>query len=350
MSCVVGRSSPTETSCFPSQTQASCWGVPRTGFPAAGRDKWLFSPTKWEPSSGWSFRPGLPRAPPLLLAPHLEQTLLTPGSWTYRQRQQAGCRVAGWREPGSQVTAGGRGPHARPLESRTSTVRGQRQARCPSGQRAQRSDGTLPGGEEANADTHKDEAQRTRFKAQRDDSTYAARSLPLRESKLIWNLPGPGRGGEHTKKGADEWTGSKIGKGARQDCILSPCLFSSYAKYTMWNTRLDEAQTGIKIARKNINNLRYADDTNLMAESEEELKSLCDEGERREWKAGLKLNIQKTKIMASSPITSWQIDGEKMETVTDFIFLGSKITVDNDCSHKIKRWLALWKKNYDKPR
>ena len=111
----------------------------------------------------------------------------------------------------------------------------------------------------------------------------------------------------------------------------------------MQNARLDEAQTGIKIAGRNINNLRYTDDTTLMAESEDELESL-DESERGEWKAGLKLNIQKTKIMASSPITSWQIDGETMETVKDFIFLSSKITAVGDCSHEIKRRLLLGQK------
>ena len=111
----------------------------------------------------------------------------------------------------------------------------------------------------------------------------------------------------------------------------------------MQNGRLDEAQTGIKIAGRNINNLRYTDDTTLMAESEDELESL-DESERGEWKAGLKLNIQKTKIMASSPITSWQIDGETMETVKDFIFLSSKITAVGDCSHEIKRRLLLGQK------
>ena len=112
----------------------------------------------------------------------------------------------------------------------------------------------------------------------------------------------------------------------------------------MWNARLDEAQSGIKIARRNINNLRYADDTSLMAESEEELKSLLMKVKEKSEKVGLKLNIQKTKIMASSPITSWQIDGETMETVTDFVFLGSKITTDGDCSHEIKRCLLLGRK------
>ena len=112
----------------------------------------------------------------------------------------------------------------------------------------------------------------------------------------------------------------------------------------MQNARLDEAQAGIKIAGRNINNLRYADDTTLMAESEEELKTLLMKEKQESEKAGLKLNIQKTKIMASSPITSWQIVGETVETVTDFIFLGSKITADGDCSHEIKRLLLLGRK------
>ena len=112
----------------------------------------------------------------------------------------------------------------------------------------------------------------------------------------------------------------------------------------MRNARLDEAQTGIKIAGRNINNLRYADDVTLMAESEEELKNLSMKVKEMSEKDGLKLNIQKTKIMASGPITSWQIDGEKMDTVTDFIFLGSQITMDGDCSHEIKRHLLLGRK------
>ena len=118
-------------------------------------------------------------------------------------------------------------------------------------------------------------------------------------------------------------------------CILSPCLFNFYAKYTMRNIGLDEAKAGIKIAGRNINSLRYADDTSLMAESEEELKSLLKVKEESE-KVGLKLSIQKTKIMASVTITSWQVDGETVETVTDFILGGSKITADGDCSHEIK--------------
>ena len=112
----------------------------------------------------------------------------------------------------------------------------------------------------------------------------------------------------------------------------------------MWNARLDEAQAGIKIAGRSINNLRYADDTTLMAEREEELKSLLMKVKEESEKAGLKLNIEKMKIMASGPITSWQVDGETMETVTDFIFLDSKITADGDCSHEIKRCLLLGRK------
>ena len=112
----------------------------------------------------------------------------------------------------------------------------------------------------------------------------------------------------------------------------------------MWNARLDEAQAGIKIAGRTINNLRYPDDTTLMAESEEELKSLLMKVKEESEKVGLKLNIQKTKIMASSPITSWQIDGETMETVRDFIFGGSKITADGDCTHEIKRCLLFGRK------
>ena len=118
----------------------------------------------------------------------------------------------------------------------------------------------------------------------------------------------------------------------------------------MRNAGLEEAQAGIKIAGRNINNLRYVDDTTLMAESKEELKSLLMKVKEESEKAGLKLNIQKTKIMASRPITSWQIDSETMETVTDFIFLGSKITADDDYSHKIKRHFFLGRNIYDQPR
>ena len=136
----------------------------------------------------------------------------------------------------------------------------------------------------------------------------------------------------------------QIGKGVCQGCILSPCLFNFYAEYIMRNAGLEEAQAGIKIAGRNINNIRYADDTTLMTESEEELKSLLMKVKEESEKVGLKLNIQKTKIMASSPITSWEIDEETVETVSDFILGGSKITADGDCSHEIKRHLLLGRK------
>ena len=142
----------------------------------------------------------------------------------------------------------------------------------------------------------------------------------------------------------EQQTGSKLGKGVHQGCILSPCLFNLYAEHIMQNAGLDEAQAGIKIARKNINNLRYADNTTLMAESEEELKSLLMQVKEEREKVDLKLNIQKSKIMASGPITSWQIDGETVETVADCILGGSKITADGDCSHAIKRCLLLRRK------
>ena len=135
----------------------------------------------------------------------------------------------------------------------------------------------------------------------------------------------------------------QIGKGVHQGCILSPCLFNLYTEYIMWNARLDEAQAGIKIAGRNISNLIYADDTTLMSENKE-LKSLSMKVQEKSEKVGLKLNIQKTKIMASSPITSWQIDWETMETVTDFIFGGSQITAGSDYSHEIKRGLLLGRK------
>ena len=126
--------------------------------------------------------------------------------------------------------------------------------------------------------------------------------------------------------------------------MLSLCLFNLYAEYIMRNAGLDEAQAGINIAWRNTNNLRYADDTTLMAESEEELKSLLMKVKEESEKVGLKLSIQKTKIMASGPITSWEIAGETVETVSDFTFVGSKITVDGDCSHEIKRRLLLGRK------
>ena len=136
----------------------------------------------------------------------------------------------------------------------------------------------------------------------------------------------------------------QIGKGVCQSCILSPCLFNFYAEYIMQNAGLDDVQAGIKISRRNINNLNYADDITLMAESEEELKSLLMKVKEKTEKAGLKLNIQKMKIMASGPITSWEIDGETVETVRDFILGGSKITADGDCRLEIKRPLLLGRK------
>ena len=145
-----------------------------------------------------------------------------------------------------------------------------------------------------------------------------------------------------TGQGTTDWF--QIGKGVCQDCMLSPCLFNLYAEYIMRNAGLEEAQAGFKIARRNINNLRYADDTTLMAESEEELKSLLMKVKVESEKVGLKLNIQKTKIMATGPITSWQIDGETVETVSDFILGGSRITEDGDCSHEIKISLILGRK------
>ena len=142
--------------------------------------------------------------------------------------------------------------------------------------------------------------------------------------------------------GTTDWF--QIGKGVRQGCILSPCLFNLYAEYITRNTGLEEAQAGIKIAGRNINNLRYADDTTLMAESEEELKSLLMKVKEKNEKVGLKFNIQKTKIMASDPITSWEINRETVETVSDFILGGSKITADGDYSHEINRHLLLGRK------
>ena len=148
-----------------------------------------------------------------------------------------------------------------------------------------------------------------------------------------------------TGHGTTDWF--QTGKGVCQCCILSPCLFNLSAEQIMRNTGLEEAQAGIKIAGRNINNLRYGDDTTLMAESEEELKSILLKVKEESEKVGLKLNIQKTKMMASDPITSWEID---RETVADLIFLGSKIAADGDCSHEIKRLLLLVNFLYDQTR
>ena len=166
--------------------------------------------------------------------------------------------------------------------------------------------------------------------------------IPDQLTCLLRNLYAGQEAKVRTGHGTTGWF--QIRKGVRQGCTLSPCLFNLYAEHNMRNAGLDEAKAGIKIAGRNINNLRYADNTIIMAESEGELKSLLMKVKEESEQVGLKLNIQKTKIMASGPITSWQTDGETMETVTDFIFLGSKITEDGDCSHEIKRHLLLERK------
>ena len=162
--------------------------------------------------------------------------------------------------------------------------------------------------------------------------------IPDNLTCLLRNLYAGQAATVRTGHGTMDWF--KTGKGVRQGYILSPCLFNFYAEYTMQNAGLDEGQVGIKNARRNINNLRHADDIILMAESEEELKSLLMKVKEESEKACLKLNIQKTKIMASSPITSWQIDGQTVETVTDFILGG----LQNHCRYEIKRCLLLGRK------
>src|SRR5574339_433245 len=166
--------------------------------------------------------------------------------------------------------------------------------------------------------------------------------IPDHLTCLLRNLYAHQEATVRTGHGTTDWF--QIGKGVRQGCILSPCLFNLYAEYIMRNAGLEEAQGGIKIARRNINNLRYADDTTLMAESEEEINSLLMKVKVVSEKVGIKLNFQKMKIMASGPITSWEIDGETVETASDFILGGSKITADGDCSHEIKRRLLLGRK------
>ena len=172
--------------------------------------------------------------------------------------------------------------------------------------------------------------------------------IPDHVTYLLRNLYTGQEATDRTEQGTTDWL--QIGKGVHQDYILSPCLFNLYAEYIMWNARLDEAQAGIKLARRNINNLRYAEDTTIMARviSQEKLKSLLIKVKKESEKTGLKHSIQKMKIMASSSIASWQIDGETMETVTDFIFL-DKITADGDCSHEIKRHLLLGRKAVTNP-
>ena len=166
--------------------------------------------------------------------------------------------------------------------------------------------------------------------------------IPDHLTCLLRNLYAGQEATVRTGHGSTDWF--QIGKGVHQGCILSPCPFNLYAEYIMRNAGLKEAQAGIKTAWRNINNLRYADDTTLMAESEEELKRLLMKVKEESEKVGLKLNIQKTKIMASRPITSWDIDGVTVETVPHFIFGGSKITADGDCSHEIIRCLLLGRK------
>ena len=172
--------------------------------------------------------------------------------------------------------------------------------------------------------------------------------IPDHLTCLLRNLYACQEATVRTGHGTTDWF--QIGKGVCQDCVLSPCLFNLHAEYIMRNTGLEEAQAGVKIAGRNINNLRYTDDTTLIAESEEELKSLLMKVKEEGEKVGLKLNIQKTKIMASGPIALWQIDGETVETVRDFILGGSKITADGDCSHEIKRRLLLGRRVMTKKR
>ena len=164
-----------------------------------------------------------------------------------------------------------------------------------------------------------------------DHLTYLLRNLYAGQEATVRN-----------GHGTTDWF--QVGKGVRQGCILSRCLFHVYAEYIMRNAGLKEAQAGIKVAERNINNLRYADDTTPIAENEDELKSLLMKLKEESEKVGLKLNTQKMKIMTSGPIISWEIDRGPGETVTDCIFLGSKTTADGDCSHEIKRHLLLERK------
>ena len=157
--------------------------------------------------------------------------------------------------------------------------------------------------------------------------------IPDHLTCLLRNLYAGQESTVRSRHGTTDWF--QMGKGVHQSCILSPCLFNIYPEYIMQNARLDETQAGIKIARRNIINLRYADDTTLMAENEEELKSLLMKLKEESEKVRLKLNIQKTKVMAPGPVTSWKIDGETVDTVTDFIFEESKVTADGDSSHEI---------------
>ena len=167
------------------------------------------------------------------------------------------------------------------------------------------------------------------------------RGIPDHLTCLLRNLYAGQEATVRTGHGTTDWF--QIGKGVCQGCVLSPCLFNFFAEYLMRNARMKH-KLDLRLPGKKINNHRYADDTTLIAESKEELKSLLMKVKEESEKLGLKLNIQKTKIMASSPITSWQIGGKTMETVRDFIFWGSKITADGDCSHEMKRRLLLRRK------
>jgi len=159
--------------------------------------------------------------------------------------------------------------------------------------------------------------------------------IPDHLTCLLRNLYAGQEATVRTLYGTTDWF--KTEKGVWQGCLLPPCVFNAYAEHIMRNAGLDELQAGIQLGGGNNNNLTYADDTTLMAESEEELKSVWMRVKEESERAGLKLNIKKTKIMASSPITSWQVEGENVEAVTDFLFLGFKLTVDSDCSHEIRR-------------
>ena len=166
--------------------------------------------------------------------------------------------------------------------------------------------------------------------------------IPAHLTCLLRNLYAGQEAAVRTRHGTMDWF--QIGKGVRQVCILSPCLFNLYAEYIMQNARLDEAQAGIKISRRNINNLRHADDTTLMAESQEELKNLLMKVKVECEKAHLKVNIPKPKILSSGPIPSWQMDGETMETVTDFLFLAPKSLQMLTAAMKLKEHVLLGRK------
>ena len=179
-----------------------------------------------------------------------------------------------------------------------------------------------------------------------ENRKFTSDILYLRRLTCMWNLYAGQEATVRTRHGTMDWF--QMGKGVHQVCILSSCLFNFYAEYIMWNARLDESHAGIKIARKNINNFRYAADTTLIAESEEELKSLLMKVKEESKKAGLKHIIQKTKIMASNPITWRQIEGEKLEAVTDFLSLFPKSQWIVMMLMKLKVSCSL--ESYDKPR